>query len=376
MKQIRKLSIGILLLVSLTGCWDEKEIGEHNYATAIGIDYKEEKYLLYVQMLDFSNVAKQEGQKQSEEAPLYIGKSSGATLQEAVNDLYKTSQQPFNWGQIGSIIYSEAVLKNGIEKVQQAIQRNGEFRYTPWMFGTRESIDELFGLTGFFHLPPLYTIMYQPEDIHGKYSYIKPLRMHKFISIYKDPGGTAILPSISIDKSAWKKAGPEEKAKKTLKINGGFQINEGKYKDWMSYEELTGLRWVESKTENTTVKLVDEGNIIGNVEISSPSAKIKQVGEGDNAQFNIIIKATGILADLKEELPIETIEKLVTKQIEEDVKTTYQKGMEKQIDIYNLKHRLFLNGMKPEELKEYTLSEDSLNLISVDFLLESKGIYH
>lgn len=374
LQKYKAVWLGVVILINLTGCWDEKEIGEVNYVTALGIDYKANHYILHVQMLDFANVAKQEGQKMSEDATLFVGKSSGATFAEAVNNLYKTSQQPFHWGQIGTIIYSETVLEKGVEKIQQAIKRNGEFRYTPWVFGTKEPIEELFSVTGFFHLPPIYTIMYQPEDTYGGYSYIKPIRMHKFISIYKSPGGTAILPSISIDNSAWKQLGSKDESKVTLRIDGGFQINEGKYQDWLSYEDLVGLRWIETDTKITPVKIMEDEKEIGVVEVTYPKTYIKQVGNRAEATFHLQIKAKGILADLQTELNQEQIEKLVKNQIKEDIKTTYQKGLEKEIDIYNLKTVLFRNGMTQDHLKEIHLSEGNLKNIIVDFYLESRGL--
>ncbi|WP_026906723.1 Ger(x)C family spore germination protein [Paucisalibacillus globulus] len=368
--------LGIILLTMLSGCWDEKEIGEVNYATAIGVDYIDDNYVLYVQMLDFTNVAKQETQKVSEDAPLFVGNSSGATLNEAVNNLYKTSQLPFNWGHVGTIVFSETVLEKGIEKIQQAIKRNGEFRYTPWIYGTKKPVEELFSVNGFFHLPPVYTILYKPEDTYKVYSYIKPLRMHNLISIYKSPGGTAVLPSISIDTSSWQRLGSDEKPKETLRINGSFQISEGKYQDWMSYEELTGLRWIQTKTKITPVKIIDDEKIIGAVEITDPTSEIKAVGKDENATFQIHIKAKGKLADLQDDtLNQDQIENLVKKQIKEEIIKTYQKGLEKEIDIYNLKNILFRNGMKPEKLKEIQLSDESLSKITVDFYLESRGLY-
>lgn len=110
MKQSKILIICFILLFQ-TGCWDEKEIGEVDYITTLGIDYKDENYIIYVQMLDFSNVAKQEVSKVSQPAPLYIGKSSGKNINDAVYNLYLTTQQQVNWSHVGAIIYSESVLK-------------------------------------------------------------------------------------------------------------------------------------------------------------------------------------------------------------------------------------------------------------------------
>lgn len=375
LKVCHALSIGIILLLLLSGCWDEKEIGEVNFATAIGIDFVDGNYVLYVQMMDFSNVAKQEGAKQSADAPLFVGQSSGKTFNEAMNNLYKTAQAPINWGQVGSIIYSESVLEQGIEKVDQAIRRNGEFRYTPWVYGTKESIKKIFSVTGFFHLPPIYTILFQPEQIYNVYSYIEPLRMHRFISIYNEPAGTAFLPSISIDTNAWQELAAKEDPKETLRINGSFPIDQGKLTEWMSYEELIGLRWMDAKVKNTPVDIIVDGEHIGVVQITSPKATIKQVNDGEEATFQFQLKMRGHVADLEEKMSSEQIEKIISQQVKDDIMQTFQASVDKDIDVYNLKHWLFRNGMTLEEVNNYQLSMDSLNEISVTVHVESKGVY-
>ncbi|MFD2046647.1 Ger(x)C family spore germination protein [Ornithinibacillus salinisoli] len=375
MRLYKGVWIGAILLLTLSGCWDEKDVGEVNFATAIGIDYVDENYILYVQMMDFANVAKKEGGKQSEDVSLFIGKSLGSTLNEAVTNLYHTSQESINWGQVGAIIYSESVLKKGIETFEQAINRNGEFRYTPWMFATKEPVEEILGVSGFFKLPPLYTILYKPENGYRVHSFIKPIRMHKFVSIYKEPGSTAVLPSISLDYDSWKEISTKEDPKKTLKINGGFPIVQEKFTKWMSLEELKGLRWIESDTENTPVKIIEDEKVIGMVEISRPSTNIKQIEEGRSAKFNIELKATGQLTDLKESRSLEEIEQLINHQIEEEIRKTYQIGLDNNTDIYSLRRILFRNGMKLENVKDFQLTEETLNEISTTFHLESKGIY-
>ncbi|KEF36729.1 germination protein, Ger(X)C family [Schinkia azotoformans MEV2011] len=375
MKQLIVLLMIAFVLLILTGCWDEHEIGEVNYVTTIGIDYKDEKYIMYVQLLDFSNVAKTEGGKSGQPVPLYIGTGSGRTINDAIFDLYRTSQQTMNWSHIGAIIYSESVLEKGIKKVEESLKKNGEFRYTPWMFGTKESIEKILSSTGFFQLPPLYTILYKPTDTYYQYSYIKPMRLHKFISIYNEPGGTALLPSISINETDWKESVTEPKTKSTLKINGAFPVSEGKYKEWLSYEELTGLRWTQKNIKNTPVDIIEDNKIKGVVRITSPSVKINVVRDGEKFHFNIHVDAKGTLTDLEEHLSSKKIEELVTKQIEAEIRSTYQNGIDKEIDVYSLKNILFHDRVKPQQLKDYTLSANSIKNVTVNFLLENRGLY-
>lgn len=364
-----------MLLFILTGCWDAKELQNVNYVTAVGIDYSEGKYKVYVQVLDFSSIAKGDEPKSPEPVPLYIGESTGPTLIEAFNNLLKTSQRRINWGHVGAVIYSDAALKNGVEKIEQAMHRHGEYRYTPWMFGTQEPIEEIFGVTGFYRLPALYTILYRPRDLYKVRSYIKPIRMHKFVSIYQNPGGTAFIPSISVDKETWKEQVLKKNPKYTLKINGVYPVTRGKSKKRMTYEEVAGLRWVQPHTKDTPVKIVQNGKEKGSVDIINPSADIHQVMETGKPKFTIKVKAEGTLAGLAKNISSNKIEQLVEKQIKKEILTTYQHGINKNVDVYNLKSILFHNRMNSERLKDVQLTKDNLKKVSVHFHLESKGFY-
>ena len=62
----RILMLLSMLSLLLSGCWDNKEVQDINYITALGIDYKDNKYIIYVQMLDFATIAKQESSKPTE----------------------------------------------------------------------------------------------------------------------------------------------------------------------------------------------------------------------------------------------------------------------------------------------------------------------
>lgn len=365
----------IVLLVVLTGCWDERQISEVNYVTALGIDYQDENYIIYVQMLDFSNVAKQESGKMSERTSLYIGKATGKTINDAVNNLYRTSQQAVDWTHIGSIIYSDAILKKGVEDAEQSLRKSGQFRYTPWMFGTKDSIEDILSLSGFYQLPPVYTILYKPMDLFNEYSYIMPLRMHEFVSLYKEPGGTAILPSISINDKSWKESKEDIKPKQTLEIDGVFPVSDGKSKEWLAFNEVPGLQWTQDKTNKTIIDIRTEGDVIGSVRILKPAVKFLIDRGNNDFRFNIQIKASGSVTDLVEQLSMKEIEKLVRQQFKKEIRETYETGIDKGVDVYNMKNKLFHDRVKPDQLKTYTLTKDDLNNITVDFHLETEGIH-
>ena len=98
------LAIGVILL---TGCWDSKEVQSINFITAIGIDYADNQYTTYAQLIDFSSIAKQEGPTPREGSKIWIGRGTGSTLSMAINNLYQTSQQQTLWTHVKAIVLSK-----------------------------------------------------------------------------------------------------------------------------------------------------------------------------------------------------------------------------------------------------------------------------
>ncbi|WP_430103134.1 hypothetical protein [Paenibacillus validus] len=75
-----KFTAVLLLPFFLTGCWSKYEVQNMNYVTAVGIDYADGQYIIYAQLLDFSTVAKLEGQQKSEQPPVWIGRGKGISF--------------------------------------------------------------------------------------------------------------------------------------------------------------------------------------------------------------------------------------------------------------------------------------------------------
>ncbi len=97
---------------------------------AIGVDYDEaeEEFTIYLQGLNFSNVAKQEGTRSSEPIPNLIGVSKGKTINLAVGKLYKKSKPTLFYGHIKSVVVTESVLQHTFDDVLEVFGRNRSLR--------------------------------------------------------------------------------------------------------------------------------------------------------------------------------------------------------------------------------------------------------
>ena len=109
-----RTSMLFVLLLVLPGCWNSKDIQTMDYATAIGVDYQDGKYITYVQFLNFSIVGRNENVQVGKAFPNWIARGEGETLSQSLSSIYATSQMRVFWGHVKAIVCSESLLKHGI----------------------------------------------------------------------------------------------------------------------------------------------------------------------------------------------------------------------------------------------------------------------
>lgn len=100
MKKKTCILLCIALLFLLTACWGSKDVQNIAYVTAIGFDYENGKYISYVQVLNFTNIAKGEKTEVGKNVPTWIGKGEGITVTESLSNIYSTSQLRIFWGHV------------------------------------------------------------------------------------------------------------------------------------------------------------------------------------------------------------------------------------------------------------------------------------
>lgn len=76
----------------IAGCWDIMEPQRMYYINAIGVDYEDNQYKVYLQIINFADVAKSE-QPSTGAMPSEIGSAEGRTIEEAIYKLYRSVDQ-------------------------------------------------------------------------------------------------------------------------------------------------------------------------------------------------------------------------------------------------------------------------------------------
>jgi spore germination protein KC len=377
MKRTSIIGLIILFLLSVTSCdHDIGEIENQNFATAIGVDYRDGEYFVYIQLLGLSSVAKTEG---GDKAPpvVYISETSGKTFIDAFFKAYHTAQERILWAHVTAIVLSETVLEKGMGSVFDGLTRYYEFRPTPWLFATKSPMVEVLSTGGFFNQSSLATILHSPKGSYEQSSTIKPVKLNHFAREFFDPGRTTYIPSLGIDDTQWKK-NTQNEAK--LTIDGAYFLANQKYKGYFPYEKLKGIRWITPETIRASILLPSEKDPEFITVLEDQIVKITPEKQNGDFRFSLLYLANGIVSNRMKNntIQVKAMEEYVKKGIISEVRQLYQLGVEHDIDFLNLEHQLYRkyhhDWIKLKK-SDSILREDSIKSIEAHITLEHSGSF-
>jgi len=364
------------LLLTQSGCWNSKDIQNMDYASAIGIDYQDGKYITYVQFLNFSNVGRTENVEIGKVFPNWIARGEGSSLAQSLSSIYATSQMRVFWGHVKTIVCTEALFKHGIEESYSSANRFGEVRYNILVFGTKENLIDIFSQKSIFNLSPLETIMVSPESTYSQRSFIVPKKSNEIIAAATEPGEYAMIPSLSIDRNVWKM---DTAPKSMLRTNGAFFFRDMTMSGWMSEKELTGIRWVQNELKRSLISIPPEGHTQASIALINPVYRVRcKVNDGE-PKFEISLKLDGTLDELNSPMSIREIERKAEEVVRDEIVETFERGLEKKIDALKLEETLYRDHPKDwhriHESKDFILNPGSIDKILIKVHLRNTGKY-
>jgi len=346
------------------------------YVTTIGMDYANGKYIAYVQVLNFANIAKAESMDIGKSVPAWIGKGEGKTASEALTSIYPTSQLQLFWGHVKAIILSENLLKQGISETFDALNRYREIRYNILLYGTREPFTELLSQKSILNFSPIDSLLTKPEKSYAQKSLIPPQYSFKYKAHENEPGNSAMLPSLALNRQAWKE---DREEKSEFQIDGAYFLNKGKYSHWLSDKDLLGARWIHGKLVISSINVPNDDHPVAVLKMKDPKLRIYPVIKGNGFHFDIQLKLKAEFAEVIEKLPEQEIQKAAEQAVQNEIRMTYQKGIESKCDVYQLSEALYRNHPKAWKQHfqdgDFQLRMDSLQEINVEVHIQHTGKY-
>lgn len=365
------------MLFLLPGCWNSKDIQNMAYVTAIGFDFEDGKFVTYAQILNFSNIAKSETSKVGSTVPVWIGKGEGVTVTESFNNIYATSQLRIFWGHVKSIVLTERFIKQGgrMQEAYDMVNRYREIRYNILMYGTKEPLRNIFVQKSLFNLSPLESLLATPNQMYSQRSYILPVYGYKIIAHIKEPGQSAMLPSLSLENGSWTE---DHKPRRMFKIDGAYYFNHNSMVGWLSEKDLEGYRWLQKKLERSPINIPNDAHPAAALVMIKPKPHIYPVLKNGKIYYNIHLSIKAYVDEMVRDMKKEEIEEQAAQVIRNEIRETYNKGLRINVDVLQLGEQLYRNHPKvwrQQSDGEFALTPESLDRIDVKVKLLHTGKY-
>ncbi len=305
----KRVMIYLLLLgitISLTGCWNSRELRNLAFVLAMGIDRspKTNEYKVSFQVVIPGSVATGLTGGGGTTTPVAIYTGKGNTLFGAIRNASKKVPRQLFFAHLQLVVIGEKLAKHGIQDLFDFFERSKEPRLTTMVLVARgsEAKSIISTLTALEKIPA--------NSIAGKVKMSSILLSENYrIEIYEVlrglvSEGEPLINGVKLtgdpdkgkDKSNVEKTNPEAQ----VIIQGMTIFKDGKLKGWLDDDEARGTTWILNKMNSTIVELdcKEEKNSIA-VEIIRSSTELHVEIKNGKPIFHIHVKEEGNLNEVQ-----------------------------------------------------------------------------
>lgn len=360
------LLILIILITFLSGCWDSRESERMLYLYGIGVDYKDDKYEIYAQIIDFTNIAKSEQPNNPDAIQAEVGNASAETESEALFQLYKSLDEQLYWGHISYLVLSEDLLNSGkADAFINMFSRFHDTRYQTWIYSTAEPLGDVLLTTPIINKAISLSKMSDPLNSYKQDSSIEPINLRKLILRMDEPGHEVNIPNLTLtDKWKTKKA-----SEKTTSFNGISVISPDVFKGHIASDKARGMQWMTNETKRSGMSIMMDADEYLSVALDRIHVKTTPIVQDGHVTFDINVKLNATVNGFKGKVTEQKIRKEVEKRVKKEIKDTYKEGLNIDADVFRLSEKLYRKDVKTwkklQKDGKIELDENSIRNIKV-----------
>ncbi|MCD4837905.1 Ger(x)C family spore germination protein [Neobacillus sedimentimangrovi] len=372
--KIRIILMMLLLILPLSGCWDTNEPERMVYVYGMGIDYKDGDYIAYLQIINLGLLAKNEVVGSSSEVKVEVGHAKGKTVDEAVFNLYRSTQRRIFWGHLSFLIFSEEAMKHGgIISIIDILDRYRETSYRIWVYVTKDPLSRIFKNIPMLGMSTGYSKISDPTAAYEQFSFIEPVDLRRLLIWIHEPGHEANVPLISINNKNWL---TDVKRHDSISMDGIAVVTKDNIKGYFTGKNVKGVQWMTNKMKRGGVTVKYKDSTIDML-ITDVKAKIKPVVKGEEIQFDIKVKANAVIDHIVKPVPLTTLTSLIEKELKKDILYTYEQALTKDVDIYHLSETAYRKNVnswkKVQQGGKIPLKKDTIRQLKVKISLDHGG---
>lgn len=380
--KIIKTFIFVIIIFSLTGCFDYKEINDYAIVSAISIDKSSKENKKYTIGIQIMNAKKDE---ESDTSSIAFYKSDGDTIYEGLEQILLDLPKELYLGHNEVLILGEDLLKEECAlNFLDYFLRDSEVEKDSLVIVAKEekAYNILKIITPLEAIPSrnLKETIKIADNFRGTLSSVT---LDEFIASLSNNGEEPVLPSVKISGNI-KKGEKNENISQSnpsakLKLDKTAYFENGKLKGYFTKEEEQGYKILSDTANGTYINVLCDKKNYATIRIKNGNTK-EELSFKDNKPFvKLNTNISGMLLEynckadfLKNEKHIKRLEKSANKKISKLTNKAIKKlYKDNSSDALKLGEKFY--SIKSNELKKYNIKENDVKNI-VKFKVKPKVI--
>lgn len=333
------LTLYFFLIITISGCWNNREIDRMSLTSAVGLDKADEnKVELTLQIVKPSSV-KNPGQPSGLEEPIWTYSITGDTVFEAFRNTYDVMDGRLFINQSQIMVIGEELAEDDLIGNLDFFERELEFSLKVQVLIAKgiKAKEVVNAKTELGNIPALH-IMDVIKNNSQNTAKTKKMMLFDVIQDISRFGKQAVIPTIQYRDQ--KQEG--ELQVKDLKVEGTAIINNGKLTGYLDKRKTRGLLFVENKVKSTIINISnpqDAGKLIA-IEVLRSKGKHDVILKNNQLTASIIINVQGNIGEhhgsgnFTSQEQVNQINKKVENKIKEEVESSLNEAQKNKADIF------------------------------------------
>lgn len=322
-----RLSLVLLSLLCLTGCWDRVEINDTAFILTTAVDVEQDGKIRYSVLLPLPGSmggASGGGGGTAGTKSYYIDSAVGTTFREAQAQLQRRMSRRMFFAHRRTVLIGEDYAKRGIRNLFDTTPRSPESRMTLYMVVTKGKAYKLLQATPQFERFPSEAIR---ELVKARN--VIPINMKQVALSLSSPGSDAVTVYMGVKES--EKNSKNTKKSKEIEFLGYAQFREDKMTGVFENAEASGLAWLKSMPVQATATVKIEDRYTITLNIFDSKCQIRAHTASGKLRFDIRAeakaKATEVLGmyDLSQTGKVQKVEEAMNRYIEQAMRKAIRK---------------------------------------------------
>ncbi|SKA01274.1 Ger(x)C family spore germination protein [Selenihalanaerobacter shriftii] len=315
------ITIIIILLTTISGCYDRTEIDQLGLVAATGIDQAKDKdkLKLTAQIIKPSQIKAQGAKGASGTKAYWTVSATGYTVFDAIRNLTEQTGRKLFWAHNIAIIFGEEFAREGINKSLDLFNRDPELRRRSWILVAKgvEAKEILETETELEKIPAVgIDLLMKSKSISGKVfsadvQQFIPRLTSQDVSPVATPIELVAKENLRKEEKEAKETGAK-KPKKRMRVNGAAVFKDDKLVAWFGERATRGLLWIRGDVQSGSiiVNCPDDKEKKISLEIIGASRELIPKIVNGEPQIDIEISEEGNLADKQCPENLVTLEKI------------------------------------------------------------------